>query len=129
MKKLSTLFVLLAIMTACQESLEERCERECVSYTKRHCPLRVASDVILDSMTFDRTSHTISYCYTIGGVIDDRQLIERNNPRTQLLQEVKNSTHLKLYKEAGYSFRYVYYSAKTKGTQLFQATFLEADYN
>ena len=41
---------------------------------------------------------------------------------------IKNTTKLKLYQEAGYNFRYVYFSEKKKGTQLFEATFRESDY-
>ena len=129
MKK-TLLFLLLAIVaTACQESLEERCEREAKEFTKKHCPTMVDKLVRLDSMTFDRTTHTIGYAYTLTGQIDDAEVISRNNPRQLLLSQVKNSTHLKLYKEAGYSFRYVYYSTKKKGTKLFEATFHQHDYD
>jgi hypothetical protein len=61
--------------------------------------------------------------------LDDSTVINQNQPRERLLQEVKNSTNLKLYKEAGYSFRYTYLSAKENGTKLFEATFQKADYN
>ena len=129
MKK-NLLFLLLAIVaTACQESLEERCEREAKEFTKKHCPTMVDKLVRLDSMTFDRTTHTIGYAYTLTGQIDDAEVISLNNPRQLLLSQVKNSTHLKLYKEAGYSFRYVYYSTKKKGTKLFEATFHQHDYD
>ena len=129
MKK-NLLFLLLAIVaTACQESLEERCEREAKEFTKKHCPTMVDKLVRLDSMTFDRTTHTIGYAYTLTGQIDDAEVISRNNPRQLLLSQVENSTHLKLYKEAGYSFRYVYYSTKKKGTKLFEATFHQHDYD
>ena len=128
MKKLITLLAISTIFLACQESLEERCAREAKEYTAKHCPVRVAQDIIFDSMSFDKTSHGISYAYTVQGVLDDAGIIHRNMPRERLLIEVKNSPHLNLYKEAGYSFRYVYYSAKKKGTQLFEATFHQSDY-
>ncbi len=128
MKKSVIFCALLLIFAACQESLEERCQRECVTYTKKHCPLRVAENIILDSMFLDKPTHTINYVYTVSGIIDDKGLIERNNPTENLRMEVKNSTHLKRYKEAGYSFSYIYYSAKNKGTQLFKATFHQSDY-
>ncbi len=128
MKKLVIFCAFLVIFTACQESLEDRCAREAKTYTEKHCPVKVAPDIIFDSMAFDKSSHIISYAYTVSGVLDDAEVINRNMPRERLLMEVKNSPHLQLYKEAGYSFRYIYYSAKNKGTQLFEATFHQSDY-
>ena len=128
MKKALIPLVALFLWTACQESLEDRCAREAKEYTAKHCPVLVAQDIIFDSMFFDRSSHLISYAYTVSGILDDAEVIRRNAPREHLLMEVKNSTQLKLYKEAGYSFRYIYYSAQKRGTQLFSATFHQSDY-
>ena len=128
MKKALFALLTLFLWTACQESLEDRCAREAKEYTAKHCPVQVAPDIIFDSMFFDKSSHLISYAYTVKGVLDDAAVIQRNAPREHLLMEVKNSPQLKLYKEAGYSFRYIYYSAQNRGTQLFSATFHQSDY-
>ncbi len=120
--------LILLLTTACQESLEERCAREAKDYTEKHCPITLDAYTILDSMTFDKQSHTISYIYSLQGMLDDSALIQRNTPREQLLMKVKNSQDLQLYKDAGYNFRYVYFSTKEKGTQLFEATFRQSDY-
>ena len=116
------------LLTACQESLEDRCAREAKEYTKKHCPLKVDQSIVMDSMTFDKATHTISYAYSLDGVLDNADMLSKSNPRQLLLGQLKNSTHLKLYKEAGYSFRYVYYSVKQKGTKLYETTFKENDY-
>lgn len=116
------------LLTACQESLEERCAREAKEYTAKHCPAQIAQDIVMDSMSFDRQTRTIGYHYTLSGNLDNSLTINKNQPREQLLMEVKNSTNLKLYKDEGYSFRYVYYSAKNSGTKLFEATFRKNDY-
>ena len=79
-------------------------------------------------MTFEKATHTISYLYTLQGTLDDPQRIDSVQFRELLLLEVKNTTNLKLYKDAGYSFRYAYYSEKENGTKLFEATFRESDY-
>lgn len=128
MKKLTILLTAVLLCTACQESLEERCERESKDYTKKHCPLRIDQYTVMDSMVFDKASHTISYVYTLQGDADDAAAISKTNPRELLIGQVKNTAQLKLYKEAGYSFRYVYYSAKTKGIKLFDTTVHEKDY-
>ena len=119
--------LMTTLLTGCQETLEERGAREAHDYTEKHCPAPVAPQVTLDSMTFDKVSHTFSYCYTLSGALDDLQYIETNNPRDMLLQQVKNSANLKIYKEAGYNFRYVYNSSKNKAT-LFDVTFKQSDY-
>lgn len=130
MKMKTTLLLLMAgvMMTACQESFEDRCDREAKEYTRQQCPKKIAQDVTLDSMTFERGSHTISYCYTVSGAIDNAAAINGEQVRAALLQEVRNSPQLKAYKDASYGLRYVYYSNKEKGTQLFEATFREKDY-
>jgi hypothetical protein len=128
MKQIFTLITLVALLAACQETLEERGAREARDYTEKHCPAPIAHQVTMDSMTFDISSHTFSYCYTLSGTLDDTAYIRQNNPRDMLLQQVRNSTNLKLYKDAGYNFRYVYNSTKLKGVKLFDETFKPKDY-
>ena len=128
MKKIVWIAAALVLMTACQESLEDRCEREAKEYTAKHCPALVGKNIVMDSMTFNKSTHTITYAYTLSGEIDDTAVINRVNSRELLLNEVKNSANLRLYKEAGYNFRYIYFSKKKKGTQLVDATFRQSDY-
>lgn len=128
MKKTVLLLMSIVLLTACQESLEDRCAREAKEFTEKNCPRAVAQDIVLDSMTFEKSTHTISYMYTLNGTLDDTARIDSAHFREMLLLEVKNSTNLKLYKDAGYSFRYAYYSEKENGTKLFEATFRKSDY-
>lgn len=128
MKKTVLLLISIVLLTACQESLEDRCAREAKEFTEKNCPRAVAQDIVLDSMTFEKSTHTISYLYTLNGTLDDTARIDSVHFREMLLLEVKNSTNLKLYKDAGYSFRYAYYSEKENGTKLFEATFRKSDY-
>lgn len=123
-----SLLLSMLILAACQESLESRCYREAKQYTEKHCPLPVEKDVVMDSMTFDRATHTISYVYTLSGLLDDSATIRRQDPRQLLLQQLKNTPNLKLYKDAGYNFRYVYYSAQHPSSKLFDTTFHQEDY-
>lgn len=39
-----------------------------------------------------------------------------------MLQQLKNATAMKPYKDAGYNFRYIYYSTKDKGRKLLRLT-------
>ena len=127
-RKIYTILMMTALLTGCQETLEERAARESRDYTEKHCPAPIAYQVTMDSMTFDKATHTITYAYTLTGQLDDSAVVEGAHSRDLLLQEIKNSAHLRLYKEAGYSFRYVYHSGKKKGTQLLDATFHQSDY-
>ena len=122
------LLTALTGLASCQESLEDRCAREAREYTRKNCPVMVDRNIQMDSMTFDRATHTIGYVYSVKGALDDSLTINSNNPRALLLQQVRNSPNLKLYKEAAYSFRYTYYSSQKKGTKLFEATFHDKDY-
>jgi len=128
MKNTALLLLSILLLTACQETLEDRCAREAREYTEKHCPTLITENMVMDSMTFDKTNKTIGYNYTVKGVIDDSTVINNNEPRKRLLEQVKNSPNLKLYKDAGYSFRYTYYSTKENGTKLFEATFRKSDY-
>ena len=123
-----TLMAGAMLLTSCQESLEDRCAREAKEFTEKNCPRAVDKEIVLDSMTFEKATHTISYLYTLNGTLDDPQRIDSTHFRELLLMEVKNSTNLKLYKDEGYAFRYAYYSQKNNGTKLFEATFRESDY-
>ena len=123
-----TLIAGAMLLTSCQESLEDRCAREAKEFTEKNCPRAVDKEIVLDSMTFEKATHTISYLYTLNGTLDDPQRIDSTHFRELLLMEVKNSTNLKLYKDEGYAFRYAYYSQKNNGTKLFEATFRESDY-
>ena len=123
-----TLMAGAMLLISCQESLEDRCAREAKEFTEKNCPRAVDKEIVLDSMTFEKSTHTISYLYTLNGTLDDPQRIDSTHFRELLLMEVKNSTNLKLYKDEGYAFRYAYYSQKNNGTKLFEATFRESDY-
>ena len=127
MKKI-LLFATLLLLTACQESLEDRCARECKEYTQKKCPVLVTRGVTLDSMTFDKSQLLMTYYYTVSGILDDAEALRENNASSLLLKELKNTAALKLYKDAGYNFRYVYHSSKEKGTRVLDTTFRKKDY-
>ena len=61
MKKIIGICMAAMMVAACQESLEDRCQREAKTYTEKHCPMPVGKDIVMDSMTFDKATHTISY--------------------------------------------------------------------
>ena len=118
----------MLLLCACQETLEQRCAREAREYSRKNCPAPIAKGVTIDSMSFDVATHTLIYSYTLDGIVDDSAVISKSNPRDMMLQQLKNATAMKPYKDAGYNFRYIYYSTKDKGAKLFETTFQEKDY-
>jgi hypothetical protein len=128
MKKV-ILFVMAAlVLGACQESLEDKCARECMEFTKRKCPSAVAEDMIVDSMTFDRASHTVQYYYRLTGAADRADAYPTDEAKALLKNALKNTTQVMVYKEAGYSFRYIYYSEQNPKTVYLDVLLTEKDY-
>ena len=128
MKKVILFVLATLILGACQESLEDKCARECVEFTKRKCPSAIAQDMIVDSMTFDRASHTIQYYYQLTGASDRPDAYPKDQARDALKNALKNTTQLMAYKEAGYNFRYIYYSEKNPQTTYLDILLTEKDY-
>ena len=128
MKHLVILLLATIMLTACQESLEDRCAREAREYTEKKCPTLVIKDVTLDSLSFDKATHTMKYYYTLGGVLDDSAALKKHNLKAALLKELKNTTSMQQYKDAGYNFRYTYFSHKQPGKKLFDVVYREKDY-
>jgi len=128
MKKLLLGLVGALLLISCQETMDERCARECKEYTKKKCPALITKGLTIDSLVYSPESRTLTYYFTTEGVLDNQLAIAQHDLRGMLLKELKNSTTMKDYKEAGFNFCYVYYSTKNKGTRLFEATFLKKDY-
>ena len=116
------------ILCACQESLEDKCARECLEFTKRKCPSAMAQDIIIDSTTFERASHTIQYYYKLTGASDRADAYQKDQARGLLKDALKNTTQVMAYKEAGYSFRYIYYSEKNPQTVYLDILLTKKDY-
>ena len=74
MKKLWVLSAIMMLLTACQESLEDRCAREAKEYTRKNCPAKMDNNSILDSLTFERETHTLHYYYRLTGFADIRTI-------------------------------------------------------
>ena len=113
---------------ACQESLEDKCARECKVYTKKNCPAPISMEIILDSMTFEASTHTISYHYMLTGRLDSPDALNKENARAALLGELKNTTTMRDYKEQGYNFQYIYHSQKQPDVILLNVHLTENDY-
>ena len=128
MKKLCGLCLMVLMLSACQESLEDRCMREAREYTKKNCPVKLDDNTTLDSLTFERDSHTLHYYYTLTGVADQAGLLNGTEVTKALKEELKNTTSMKVYKDNKYKFAYTFCSEKDPKKVLYEATLTEKDY-
>lgn len=119
----------LFLLAGCQESLEEKCASECKAYTQKNCPARLDDKCIVDSLTFEANSHTLHYYYTLTGVADSVGLLNSTEVKSALLDQLSNTTSMKAYKDAGYSFAYTYYSQKRPDLVLFDVRLTKKDYS
>ena len=114
-------------MAACQESLDQKAAHEALMFTQKNCPARMSDNLTIDSMVFEPATHTLHYYYTLTAPADSVGLFGETL-RKVLLTDLKNTTALMAYKEAGYQFAYTYYSEQEPGLVLFEAIFNEKDY-
>ena len=128
MKKVFVFACLALFFTACQESLEDRCAREAKEYTAKNCPAKLAENIILDSLTFARATHTLHYYYRMTGLADKEGTLDSVEAVKTLKDGLKNTTAMKTYKDNGYNFTYTYHSERDPKKVLFEATFTEKDY-
>ncbi len=130
MKKLLAYFLLGLMVVSCQESLEDRAARELKEYTEKNCPTPVVNDQQMDSASFERESRTLRFYYKLYDKSDSKALFAQHGKdiRKQILNELKNSTSTKSYKDAGFNYRYTYRSASNPNTILLDVKFTSKDY-
>ena len=130
MKKTIIYGTILAALTlsACQKSIEEQAAREARLYTQKNCPAKLDEGLVIDSMTFDMTTHTFAYHYTLSGVLDNDTVVSSEVVREALLESLRNTTSMRAYKDRGYQFRYVYRSATNPDKVLHNLLFTKDDY-
>lgn len=128
MKKYLLIFACMGLFAACQESLEDRCAREARAYTEKNCPVKLDNTTTLDSMTFDRATHTLHYYYRLTGTADRDDILQEDDAINALKKELKNTTSLRVYKEKKYRFAYTYRSEKDPQKILLDVVFTDKDY-
>ena len=118
MKKLLLVVSSIVLMTACQESLEERAAREAREVTESKCPMPVGNNMYLDSVVFvgdtDNDSVTIA--------------LQDADVKGTLVQELKNTPNYKALMSRGANFRYIYRSTKNPETTYLDITIQKEDY-
>lgn len=124
MKKtiIPTLLAGLLLCYSCTRmSRDEQIAREAREYTQKQCPRYVDRSTRMDSTTYDITSRTFAYNYTVEGELDDPAIYTEKVKslfRDKILQEIRSSIQMKSYKDEGLTILYRYISASTGETRL-----------
>lgn len=131
MKKTFIALSVLSLLSGCQKSLSDQAAKEAEEFTRKYCPTPKSSNERTDSMTFDRRTNTIIQWKTLFDAADNAEIIEQMRPelRNTILQYVTNTPATQVYRNAGFSFRYVYRSNKNPKQILLDYTFGPKDYN
>lgn len=123
--------VVLVILTSChKQTFEERVAEEINNFNRKESPKRMDEVTTLDSLCFDGTSRTMTYCYSLNGLADDETLLTpevKGKQREALLLNLRGNIQLKPHKEQGFNFEYCYYSHKS-GKLLLRERFTQEDY-
>ena len=128
MKKVIVFASLALLFFACQESLEDKCDREAKAYTAKKCPYKMDANTIMDSLTFDKATHTLQYYYRLTGLADKEGVLDSTQVVKLLRDELRNTTSMKLYKDNGYNFSYTFLSEKDPTKILYQVVLTKNDY-
>ena len=109
---LALLTSLLMLMPSCQESLEERAQRQAMDYTRKYCPTPERNYIRTDSLVFDRRKKVYLYYISFTDKLDDQEIVDQNKDKLRdiLFKSVRESASLKKFVEAGFRFEYVCHS-------------------
>lgn len=130
MKHILCAAISIYAMASCHYStLEDHAEKMAKEYTERYCPTPVINMQRTDSVTFDRTTHTFNYHYTLTNEADNAEAVSKVKQKISatLLEELKGNTSMKAFKDKDFSFRYIFRSQRTKSI-LFEQTFTQESY-
>ncbi len=125
MKKIIYAIATLALTASCTESIEDKAAREAKEYTEKVCPTPFVNNGRTDSTVFDKSTRTYIYYMTLRDKADNAQVIDANHKKLYSIQKqsLDNNPGLKKYKEAHFTFRFVYRSAKNPNQVLMDDVF------
>lgn len=109
--------VTAATISSCQESLEDKAQRQAYEYTRKYCPTPIDNNTRTDSIVFDRSKKVYYYYISFFNQLDDQEIVNENRTlfAEMLTQSVKDSPSLRTFLEAGFRFEYVCHSGSKPG--------------
>ena len=132
MKKILLFTTALLLLTACQESLEEKAAREAREVTESKCPMPIGDNMYLDSIVFDIPTLTQTQYFRFTGNSDNDSTVENivsnNDLKGTLVKELKNTPSYKALMNKVISFRYIYGSTAEPEKTYIDITVTKEDY-
>ena len=132
MKKILLFTTVFLLLTACQESLEEKAAREAREVTESKCPMPIGDNMYLDSIVFDIPTLTQTQYFRFTGNSDNDSTVENivsnNDLKGTLVKELKNTPSYKALMNKGISFRYIYGSTAEPEKTYLDITVTKEDY-
>lgn len=132
MKKILLFTTVFLLLTACQESLEEKAAREAREVTESKCPMPIGDNMYLDSIVFDIPTLTQTQYFRFTGNSDNDSTVENivsnNDLKGTLVKELKNTPSYKALMNKGISFRYIYGSTAEPEKTYIDITVTKEDY-
>ena len=131
MKQFLLSLMAAVVLVSCHESIEQRAEREAKEFTKKFCPTPVNNFTRTDSVVFYPSTRTYHYFCTFTDKMDDPKFVSKKKTIIDVLlrQAISESTDLKAYKEADFTFAYTCHSEKDPQKVLFEVQYTPEDYN
>ena len=113
-----TAVLCFAILTGCDNSQRSRAHKfqQMAEKINRNCPTRMSETIMLDSARYNAEANSISYFYSVSGVLDDADYMTTHYIAfKQALQEaIDNSVEMEEYRKANTSIHYIYHSDLNK---------------
>lgn len=130
MRRFAILLLIMATLTACHESIEDKAERQAREYTRKNCPTPVTNSVRTDSITFDKATREYTYYCSFTDKMDNTTMVNqyRNAIHQQLTEAIKQSTSIMAFKDAGFIIVYKCRSASNPKQMLYTDRFEPKDY-
>lgn len=115
------------ILVACQESFDQRLQREAREFTQNNCPQEPEPGSRLDSTTYDPQSRTFTSWYSLSA--ENEEVVKANGPllRRKLLEELIADVNYKAVKDEKVTFRYVYRS-QARTSLIYETRLTASDY-
>ena len=106
------LILIAFFVSSCQETLEEKAERQARDYTRKYCPTPIDNDTRTDSIVFDPQKKVYYYYISFFNSLDDEYIVNENKDRfaQMLTQSIKDSPGQRGFLEAGFRFEYICHS-------------------
>lgn len=115
------------MFVSCHENMEDKAARETAEFTRKNCPAPVSEGIVNDSVVFDRSTLTVNYYYSLSGRLDTN-MINKEKMRDEMIKLIQDAPALRIYKDAGFNFSFIYHSTKNKGNVLADITICHDDY-